>query len=293
MGAPASAPAQASSTLTLTLTQPQRPPPHPDHRPGHAAGALGHTRDPGAPPPTRTPALARHAPPRPRCLVTVGPPSKRRRRRPRVAGSAGRVPLRFPAGLPDSTCPKSMLPRPPQQSGPATELLMGSAPGPRSSPRGTPLGGPPLEGPLGTSPPPAPGPAPLRPGSAACRGAFPVTPTSPGSLGNVVSRPRDAPLSWSARAGLSGNENYKSQDCTLQGPPLPRRNRGRVRGGSASRLAPSAPGSRSRPARLPGLPSWAGGGEARGQRRRVAGISSFPRRPRGLGPGPGPAPAPF
>lgn len=80
-----------------------------------------------------------------------------------------------------------------------------------------------------------------------------MTPTSPGFLGNVVSHPRDAPLSWSLRAGLLGIENYKSQDCTLQGSPVSKRNRGCVRWGSVSRLVPLVPGSRSWPASLPGV----------------------------------------
>lgn len=75
-------------------------------------------------------------------------------------------------GLALSTCVQSMLPRPPQQSGPAAALLIGAVPGPRASQPGTASGWT-TRGPRASQLPP--GPAPLRPRSAACRGAFPVT----------------------------------------------------------------------------------------------------------------------
>lgn len=141
-------------------------------------------------------ALLPHAPapatrlaaPRPRCLVTVGPPTRRWRRRPRAAGSAGRCLPGSPLASPDSTCPKSMLPRPPQQSGPATELLAGSAPGPRSSPLGTASGGT-ARG-LATT---CPRTGPIAPGKRRLPGRFPCDPSLSGDPGKCsFSSPRRA-----------------------------------------------------------------------------------------------------
>ena len=140
----------------------------------------------------------------------MDPPTRRWGRCPQARGVRGRSGTlsgcpRRPNAL--STFLKSILSRPPQQSGPARELLIGSAPGPPDPLNQGNTTGRTIQGPRCRHWPP--GPAPLRPGSTACRDAFPVTPTSPSLLGNVVLHPRDATLSWSSRASLLRNRELQ------------------------------------------------------------------------------------
>lgn len=72
-------------------------------------------------------------------------------------------------------------------SGPPSPLGRATSRGPPPGPRGRRL---------------IPQSCPVVPGSCAARGAFPVTPSSLGLLGNVVPRPREARLSWSSPGHL-------------------------------------------------------------------------------------------